>query len=116
MEECSRKARIQEEIEKRAEELFLSFLDEEQRESYRKKKQVTVCAKSGRTYRINCHHPAHGRIYELDKAGRDVASYCSHVPYGELPGADNLLAQWLAIKFDEKEGFLLRANRSSLIA
>lgn len=111
-EEHSRKLHLQEEIEHRAEELFLSFLNEEQRESYRKKQEVIVCAKSGTRYRIFC--AGLGRIRELDRHDREIAQYCSHVPHGELPGADNWLAQMLAVRFDEKEGFLLRANRSPM--
>ena len=90
----------------RAEELLITFLEDEHRESYKVHGHFDVEVK-GRIFRI--HKGRSMNITEIDKAGTKIARWCAH-PEKYLPDADTMLAQYLMLKNDERK-FLELANR-----
>lgn len=88
-------------------ELLLSYLNEEQRESYRNHGWFIVIARSGRRYRIRDFASRVANVEYLE-GERAVRRLCAHVgPH--LPQGDHLLAQKVMLEFDE-DRFLAIAN------
>lgn len=103
-----------EEASKRAQELLLSHLTPEQRESVRQNKWFIVeGGKSKKKYRIKTNAVA-GNVEELDAAGKVVARYCCHAD-GSIPFGDQHLTQMLTLAYDE-DYFTKRANRTPIAA
>jgi hypothetical protein len=89
----------------RAQQLLLSFLTEEQAETWQKEKRFEVVVK-GKIYRIKKHE----RVHLLDEKKKPTIAYCIH-PSSEhgLPAEDVALSQKLLLETDE-EAFLRIAN------
>jgi hypothetical protein len=100
----------------RAEELLLSLLDPEQKQSYKERHFFNVISNLGRLFRIHCNGDRYaGNItFFADDLRTPAASLCCHPPDMSLPAPDHWLAQKLALETDEEE-FCRRANISSLI-
>jgi len=92
----------------RADELLISLLNAEQREQYKTEKYFTVCARSGKLYRLR--RAILGSIDVLDDAGKVKHRYCAHLR-NDVPVPDHLIAQKFMIEHHEQE-FLRIANRS----
>lgn len=104
VEACER-ARQRKEADARAEELLLQLLTPAQRALYRSGNLISVKGgRSGQEYRIDTRY--HSRnIWRSD--GR---RFCAHPPL-DVPRADIILAQKLAIEYNE-DHFLQMANVS----
>lgn len=93
------------EPKKRAEELLLGQLSEEQKHDMLTRGHFFLLTKSGRRYRIA--RRTHGNIVLLDGQDRAVTQYCAQP--NNVPVDDAVLAQKLALELDE-ESFLRVAN------
>ena len=93
----------------RAELLLQQHLTEEQRRDRATKGFFLVEAKSGRVYKVE-KNGQHGNVKLVDKAGKDLASFCIQ-PQMSVPDADAHLAQKLLILVDEEQ-FIRIANIS----
>lgn len=112
----SRRRRLREAAEHRAQALLQSMLSPEQRAELEEKKHfhLTVYDRDGsyRTYRIERGYA--GNVKLLDAAGRPIRRYCIHAD-SRLPYEDQMLAQKLLLESDEK-AFLKIANMTRLRA
>lgn len=98
--------RIAAEAEKRAEELLLAILTEEQRRTYRAHRYVVVEGRSGRRYRVRrCRV---GNVDVVDRRGMIESRLCCH-PAVWCPDQDTMAAQLLHIQHNEDD-FVRRAN------
>jgi len=103
------RARERAEADQRAQELLLSLLTPQQRESYLDKGWFEVRGSKGGRWRIR-NKGQSGNVDLMPEIGEERdATYCAHPP-GGLPNADAHLAQMLALVTDE-ESFLRTANR-----
>ena len=114
--EAERIAREEREVKRlaaadRAEELLITFLEDEHRESYKVHGHFDVEVK-GRIFRI--HKGRSMNITEMDRKGEKIARWCAH-PELYVPDADTMLAQYLMLKNDERK-FLEIANKHRLAA
>src|SRR5215472_1635847 len=91
--------------DKRAVELLMSHLDEQQLIEFNEKKSFTVEGASGQKYRIECAHSYSINIHVIGKRHK----LCAHLG-SEIPSADHFLAQKLMLEHDESR-FLRLANR-----
>lgn len=96
--------------QKRAEDLLLSLLDENQRRELAEHNSVSVFSELQKRYRIR--RGRSGNVDELDDGGRVVAKYCAH-PNELVPDADTMAAQLLMLTHNERE-FLRVANRTAM--
>jgi hypothetical protein len=87
----------------KAEELLLSYLNEEQRKTYKKDKYFDVVSGSGKVYRITCV-AAFGNVTRLTPDKKlAVASYCFGLKKaGNFPEADTWLMQAMLIACNER--------------
>lgn len=93
-------------IEK-AEKLLVEHLNDDQKETYRKKKRFTVTSCKGTKYLVGS-----GRVKELDGKNRPVRDLCIHLDW-PIPPPDNLLAQKLMIETNE-DSFRRIANHTEI--
>ena len=95
--------RVKAEREKRAEELFLSFLTKEQKESLAECGFFEVTGSDGDIYRIFTYSHS-GNILWLRPpgVGRYICCYPQRPMSGYLPRFDRILGQMLAIQTDAK--------------
>jgi hypothetical protein len=94
--------------DRRAQELLLSLLSPEQRESYLDRGWFEVRGSRGGRWRIRDRGQS-GNVDLMPEIGEERdATYCAHPP-GGLPAADAHLAQMLALVTDE-ESFVRIAN------
>lgn len=98
-EEQKRKNELRVLSEKRALELLLDNLDDNQKEIYEKTGAIYVKPPSGRQYQIDGKS---GTIYELNSAGKKISSICIH-PQQSFPLADSILAKKLMFEICEEE-------------
>lgn len=103
--------------EARARELLFSVLNPEQRRELTVLGFFHVRARSGNGYRIESSRIA-GNVVRLDSSGEPIIRYCCHlyerdVQGGRVLSSDNMLAQKMAIEFQE-EHFLLQANGTDI--
>jgi hypothetical protein len=93
-----------------ATELLESWLDEAQRESYRRGDGIPVVGSAGTRFRIDTHgHVSNVRVLHPE-TGDEVDRVCAHPAMGGgLPLPDVHLAQMLAIMTNERD-FLATAN------
>jgi len=98
------------EANRRARELLLAHLDEQQRSELERENRFHLIV-GERTYRVR--RGRQGNI-DLIEQGRPTRRYCIH-PAEFLPDYDNLLAQKLLLETDEQE-FLRIANETWLAA
>jgi hypothetical protein len=96
---------------KAATDLLLAHLDERERARWVRDNQVHVRSQSGRRYCLEGSRKQHN-IFELDDKGVRIKELCV-LAEGDIPVEDNLLAQILALRFDEKH-LLSRANKWDL--
>lgn len=88
----------------RAEELLLQCLTPAQRELYRRESVIQVVGgKTGLLYTIDARH------FQRNIMRADGRNFCAHPPVRDMPLADIILIQKLAIQANE-EHFLERAN------
>lgn len=85
----------------RAKALFLSLISPEQRSEFERTGQVTVRARGGRRYLVECRTNRHGNIIELDHQGEHAARLCV-APGGNIPHFDAILGQIVALEHDEQ--------------
>lgn len=91
---------------KRAEELLLAVLPAKQRQQYLEKGYFDTEI-GDKIYRINKGRSGNVKLIEKEKT---IASFCIH-PEEYLPHADNMLAQYLLLRTDERK-FLAKANKT----
>jgi hypothetical protein len=90
---------------KRAHDLFMSLLDEEQKASYLKDAVVHVTSSRNRRYRIHCRSMVGrdrfgmGNLDLLDESGEVKSRLCAHPT--SVPDPDIWAAQFLALQTDE---------------
>jgi len=102
---------VRETANRRAEELLLSLLTDEQAASYVQRGWFEVRGSRGGRWRIRSRGQA-GNVDLMPEIGEiREASFCCHPP-GGLPAADAHLAQMLHLVTDE-EGFRRTANRAA---
>lgn len=101
-------------INKKAQELLLQHLTEGQRKTWLAEQYFDMLAPSGRRYRLR--HGHYHNVFLLDDHGRAIREYCAYSadPGGKLPAEDNVFAQLMALKFDERS-FLAVANTWDLL-
>lgn len=85
----------------RARELLLSFLNEEQRKSFEANGTFRVVSNKGNIFEITSRRMHN--IYVLDLQGRRVHEWCVTLQYEDVPLCDVLLAQKMALEFDEDD-------------
>ena len=97
---------------KRARDLLLSHLNEEQRQSFKDHKWFVVeGGRSKRKYRIVDQGNVVANVHALDQRGNVVARLCAHGRHDmQLPLPDHLLTQKIMLELDE-DTFLRVANR-----
>ena len=91
----------------KADELLKAVLNDEQRADYDLNRSFVVVLKNT-SYRLKKGRT--GNVKELDRDGREIASYCIH-PAMRCPNADTLVAQKFMLETDEAE-FKRVANRT----
>lgn len=93
----------------RADELLLSMLSEDQRQTYQLRGEFEVIGSAGGVYRIR--RGTSGNVDWLEPDGRVGARLCAHPTMAEgwLPDQDVAVAQMLALITDEP-GFVRLAN------
>lgn len=98
----------------RAEVLLQSCLTPLQAETLKKRGFFYVCGKDGNVYRIKRGYA--GNVERVDPKNFDTAleRFCAH-PDSDVPAADAMLAQKLALEFNP-DAFLKVANRTRLQA
>ncbi len=99
-----------EEADRRAEELLVAHLDDEQKAEYAADKSFRVTARGGRRYRI--HRLWSGHVTRLGDDGRPVERLCAH-PRVTVPLPDNQLLAKLMLENDP-EAFHRVANATAL--
>lgn len=82
----------------KAEALLCAHLTEEQERAWKQNRAIFVTAKSGKRFRIR--EGRAGNIEELDATGKVIGGHCVHVAE-QVPDADNVLAQKLALEHHE---------------
>jgi hypothetical protein len=82
----------------RAAALLEEHLSEEQRVTWRERKVIDLTSERNKRYRISGHSIA-GNVYELNEAGKVVASLCAHPD--NVPLEDVILTQLLALSYCE---------------
>lgn len=92
--------------QQKAEQLLREHLTPEQERAWQENRAIFVTGQSGKRYQIKEGHTHN--VFEVDEAGRPVREFCVHVGF-HVPKADNVLAQKLALQFNEAE-LLRRAN------
>jgi hypothetical protein len=98
-----------------AEELLMTYLDEEQRKTFKDHGWFVVKGgKTGHEYRVRDN--GRSRVANVDrmKDGHVVERLCCHIDH-HLPHGDHLLAQKVSLEFDE-DRFLRKANRHAVRA
>jgi hypothetical protein len=94
----------------RARALLHAMLSVQQREQLQREQFFEVIGHhSQKRYRVR--QGSHGNVRLLDKAGREVTSYCAQ-PHG-VPTEDSMLAQKLALEHEE-QAFLKVANATRM--
>jgi hypothetical protein len=91
----------------KAEQLLVEHLTEEQEKAWKENRAIFVTAKSGRRFKIK--EGRAGNIEEINAEGKSIRSFCVHVEPYNVPDADNVLAQKLALEHNE-EALLRVAN------
>ena len=91
----------------KAEQLLVEHLTEEQEKAWKENRAIFVTAKSGRRFKIR--EGRAGNIEEINADGKAIRSFCVHVEPYNVPDADNVLAQKLALEHNE-EALLRVAN------
>jgi hypothetical protein len=91
----------------KAEQLLVEHLTEEQEQAWKENRAIFVTAKSGRRFKIR--EGRAGTIEEINAEGKAIRSFCVHVEPHNVPDADNVLAQKLALEHNE-EALLRMAN------
>jgi len=91
----------------KAEQLLVEHLTEEQEKAWKENRAIFVTAKSGRRFKIR--EGRAGNIEEINAEGKAIRSFCVHVEPYNVPDADNVLAQKLALEHNE-EALLRVAN------
>jgi hypothetical protein len=97
--------------QRRAGQLFKSWLTTAQADELRRREHVTVTGSMGGVYRIR---PRAGVTERVERHGRNwyrIATYCYHDAEGELPAGDIALAHLLILSTDEAR-FLAEANET----
>ena len=90
----------------KAEALLCAHLTEEQERAWKQNRAIFVTGQSGKRFRIR--EGRAGNIEELDATGTVIGGHCVHVAE-QVPDADNVLAQKLALEHHE-EATLQLAN------
>jgi hypothetical protein len=93
--------------QKRAEQLLLTHLTHEQEKAWKENKVLFITGQSGKRYKIR-HGVAHN-IWEVDEHGNHVKEFCVHIDHYGCPVEDNVLAQILGLRFNER-ATLRKAN------
>lgn len=107
-------ARVQAEekaANERAAELLLTYLDDDQKRTWRENNVIDLVSEGKKRYRIK--RGVSHNVTELNEHGKEVVSYCAH-PDG-VPVDDVVLTQILALKYAE-DHFLKVANKRQLAA
>jgi len=94
-------------VKEKAERLLCEHLTEEQEQAWKENRAIFVTAKSGRRFKIK--EGRAGNIEEINTEGKAIRSFCVHVEPHNVPDADNVLAQKLALEHNE-EALLRVAN------
>lgn len=100
-------------INKRAEELLYSVLDDEQRATYEKERYFDVYS-GDRSRRYRIKKGWSGNVELIGPDGKAIERYCVH-PREAVPEEDNLVAQMLMIEHEEQR-FRATANITRLRA
>lgn len=109
---CQQQDELDLEADKKANEWLLSFLSDAQKKEWEKRRWFTVHSKdSKRRYQVT----EHNRVYELDKEGLRIRSFCVHMKDQSLPLGDELCVKKLLLEHDEKR-FLETANVTEMAA
>lgn len=95
-----------EKAEKRAEELLLTLLTEEQKRQFKAESAFIVHGRSGLRYRIR--RGRSGNVDVIERDGRLRHRLCAH-PIENVPNCDTMAAQKLMLEFDDLD-FSRRAN------
>ena len=103
--EAERQAKIQA-AKQKAEALLLEHLTDEQERAWREERAIFVTSQSGKRFKIKDGR-AHN-IFELGPDNVPIREYCVHVQ-PDIPNADNVLAQKLALEHNE-DALLRLAN------
>lgn len=96
--------------EQRSEDLWRSFLDDNQQSEYEQSGYVTVHSRGGLSYRIT--RASSYNVLLLDWLGRPVMKLCVRI-LGAVPLFDRMLGQKLMLESEEK-AFWETANKSTL--
>lgn len=92
----------------KAEETLTRCLTPEQRKAWKEERAIFVTSQSGRRFKLKAGMTHN--VKELDLDGKEIRELCVHVHWSSgCPMADNVLAQLLALRFDEA-AFIKRAN------
>lgn len=99
--------------ERRALDLLMLALDEQQRRDLADRGcfYLEVIPRDGSIRRYEIRRGRAGNVYQVDSEGKRIAKFCAH-PAEFCPDPDTMLAQKLMIEADE-EAFLALANRSA---
>ena len=101
-------ARLKREAAKaKAEATLVEHLSAEQEQAWKENRAIFVRSQSGRKFRIAEGHG--GNLTELGQDDKPIRGFCVHVDH-EIPAADNMLTQKLALQHDEAA--LLRVANS----
>lgn len=92
--------------EKRAEELLLTLLNEEQKRQFKSENAFVVHGRSGLRYRIRRGRV--GNVDVIERDGRLRHRLCAH-PIDNVPNCDTMAAQKLMLECDDLD-FARRAN------
>lgn len=85
----------------KANDLLMTFLNDEQRKTYQREQFFDLTSQSGKRFRITYGYSLN--VYKLNKWGEYEICYCV-VPDGEnIPIPDQMLAQKLMLEHQEKE-------------
>lgn len=103
----------EEKAKKRAMRMLRRHLTRVQKKQLDQDKAFELVGPSGIRYRIECHQRMHN-VFELNEQGRKVREFCIYAT-GQVPAADNWLAQKLLLEADEQE-FKRIANAKVLAA
>jgi len=93
----------------KAERLLGAHLNAEQAQAWKENRAIFVTAKSGRRFKIK--EGRAGNIEEVNAEGTPIRHHCVHVAPGDIPDVDNVLAQKLALEYNEEMIMRLSISR-----
>lgn len=87
------------EAKARSEASLKEFLTPEQQRAWDENRAIFITGQSGKRYKIK--EGFSHNFYEVDQDGKEVKSLCAHIDMNLCPVADNVIAQLLALRFNE---------------